>query len=104
MPSLTGPRPGKSERAVYDAGHGFEFEVRKVRGEGDPEAAERNVNNAYDHAGAARELFRTLFSREGIDDAGMDIRINVNYGVDFGNAFWDGERIVLVQRRQPHLH
>jgi Zn-dependent metalloprotease len=54
-----------------------------------------NVNQAYDHAGAAREYYDAVLNRDSIDNSGMTINVNVNFGVDFLNAFWDGTRIVL---------
>ena len=36
-----------------------------------------------------------MLNRQGIDNLGSELRVNVNFGVDFDNAFWDSTRIVL---------
>lgn len=92
---LAGAVESTAERRVYDAGNGFTFERLLVRAEGDPPAAAENVNLAYDHAGAARDYWADVHDRDSVDGAGMDLLVNVNFGVDFLNAFWDGTRIVL---------
>jgi Zn-dependent metalloprotease len=88
------PRPGKGDRAIYDDQNTPNFDVVQVRGEGDPGGAE-NVNQAYDHAGAARDYFKTEHNRDSIDHNGMTVNVNVNFDVNFLNAFWDGTRLVL---------
>jgi Zn-dependent metalloprotease len=89
------PRAGKGDRAVYDDQHTTNFDVQLLRGEGDPAVEAENANQAYDHAGAARDYFRTEHDRESIDGNGMTVDVNVNFDVDFLNAFWDGQRLVL---------
>lgn len=95
LTTLTPPVPGKSDRAVYDAQNTFDVEKVLVRGESDPEVQAQNVNDAYDFSGAARDYFVEVHDRAGIDDNGMTISANVNYGTALANAFWDGTRILL---------
>ena len=92
---LTAPQPGDTDRIVYDDQNTWNFDVNAVRGEGDPPHSAENVNQAYDHAGAARELLKKEFNRDGADNAGMTINVNVNYGTAFNNAFWDGVRLTM---------
>jgi len=98
LPSaLTGlvlPRAGKGDRAIYDDQNTPNFDVVQVRGEGDSGGAE-NVDQAYDHAGAARDYFKSEHNRDSIDHNGMTVNVNVNFDVNFLNAFWDGTRLVL---------
>jgi len=75
--------------------HTREFDVTLVRGEGDPEQEAANVNLAYRYAGAVREYFRDILGRRSMDDHGMTFNVNVNYGEEYMNAFWDGTRIVV---------
>lgn len=93
--TVVAPRPGKGDRAVYDDKNTATFDVELVRGEGDPPASAENVNQAYDFAGAARDYYRTEHGRNSIDDHGMTVNANVNFDVDFNNAFWDGQRLVM---------
>jgi len=97
LASLTSPRPGKSDRVVFDAKHEWDLALaQQIRGENDPAVASpRNANTAYDHVGAVRKYYSEIIGRDSIDNRGMDIDVYVNYGVDFDNAFWDGQRIVL---------
>jgi Zn-dependent metalloprotease len=95
MAAIAQPQPGKGDRAIYDDQHTTNFDVSLVRGEGDPAVGAENTDQAYDHAGATREFYDAVLGRNSIDNAGMTINVNVNYGVDFLNAFWDGTRIVL---------
>lgn len=99
LPSLASrvvePRPGKGDRAVYDDKNTAAFDVELVRGESDPEVDAQNVNQAHEFAGAARDYFGTQFGRNSIDHNGMTVDVNVNFDVEFLNAFWDGERLVL---------
>lgn len=93
---LTPPRPGKSDRQVYDTKHNWDFPgAELVRGEGDAAVVQENANEAYDFSGAARVFYHDVLNRESIDNAGMTIHAYVNFGVDFDNAFWDGEKIAL---------
>lgn len=95
IPALTSPQPGQADRAIYDDQNQWNFDVTLVRGEGDAAVAGENVNQAYDHAGAARDLLKEVFNRDGADNAGMTVNVNVNFGVAFNNAFWDGVRLTM---------
>lgn len=96
LAALTPPRPGKSDRQIYDNGHTVDLgDATLVRGEGDPAVGAENVNQAYDHSGATRDFYASILDRESIDNLGMAIVVHVNFGQAFNNAFWNGERIVL---------
>jgi Zn-dependent metalloprotease len=92
---LTTPTKGKAQRAIYDDKNTTTFDKKLVRGEGDAPVAAQNVNQAYDHAGAARDFMKNVLGRDGADNAGMTIDVNVNYSVSFNNAFWDGVRLTM---------
>jgi Zn-dependent metalloprotease len=88
---------GVVHRSVYDMKHdGDESRLPGVRarGEGDPEAADTSVNQAYDGAGATYDLYRTAFSRDSIDGQGMELVSSVHFDQGFNNAFWDGSQMV----------
>jgi len=95
IPQLTAPQPGQTDRVIYDDQTQWNFDVALVRGEGDAAVPAQNVNQAYDHAGASRDLLKQVFNRDGADNAGMTINVNVNFGVAFNNAFWDGVRLTM---------
>jgi len=93
--TLTTPPPASAGRIVYDDQNTWKTDVNEVRGEGEDEAEAQNVNLAYDWLGATRDFYREVLGRNSIDNAGLDLDANVNYGVDFDNAFWDGKRMVF---------
>lgn len=95
LAALTGARPGKSDRNIYDDKNTYDFDVELVRGESDPAVEAQNVNQAYDNAGATRDYYREVHDRDSLDNLASTIVVNVNYGVDFLNAFYDGTRLVL---------
>ncbi len=87
--------PGKTDREIYDDQNTWNFDVQLVRGEHDPAVAAQNVNQAFDHAGAARSFLKDVLNRDGADNLGMTVSVNVNYGTQFNNAFWDGVRLTM---------
>src|SRR5258708_17511982 len=92
---LTIPPPGTGGRLVYGDGGTWNFDVKLVRGEGDPAVAGENVDLAYDYLGLVRQFYKEKLGRNSIDNAGLDLVANVNFGASFDNAFWDGTRMVF---------
>lgn len=92
---LTVPPPGTAGRLIYDARNQWTLDVQLVRGEGDPAVAGENVNHAYDYLGLVRQFYKDKLGRNSIDNAGLDLVANVNYGVAFDNAFWNGTQMVF---------
>jgi len=93
--NLTVPPPASAGRLIYDDRNQWNFDVKFVRGEGDPAVAGENVNRAYDYLGLVRQFYKEKLGRNSIDNAGLNLVANVNYGVGFDNAFWDGTRMVF---------
>jgi len=92
---LTVPPAGTAGRLIYDDKNQWNFDVKLVRGEGDPAVAGENVNRAYDDLGLIRQFYKDKLGRNSIDNGGLNLIANVNYGVSFDNAFWDGTRMVF---------
>ena len=82
-------------RSISDAGNTQRLPGVLVRSEDDPPVADAAVNEAYDGLGATFELLLAAFGRNSLDDAGAPLEASVHYGVDYDNAFWDGERMVF---------
>ncbi|GIE90592.1 M4 family metallopeptidase [Actinoplanes regularis] len=95
LSAVTAPLPGKGDRQIFDDENRFETGVRLVRREGDEPAPAANVNAAYDGLGATRDFFREVLGRDSIDNAGLTLQGDVNFGDKYGNAFWDGTRMVF---------
>ncbi|KJL26105.1 Protease PrtS precursor [Microbacterium oxydans] len=82
-------------RTISDAGNTQQLPGAIVRGEDDAPVEDTAVNEAYDGLGATFEMLLAAFNRNSLDDAGAPLDATVHYGVDYDNAFWDGERMVF---------
>ncbi|WP_374983227.1 M4 family metallopeptidase [Streptomyces fradiae] len=90
------PEPaGAPRRTVHDAENRTRLPGRKVRSEGEEPTGDATVNRAYAGLGATFELFLTAYGRDSIDGAGLPLDATVHYDRDYGNAFWNGERMVF---------
>ena len=82
-------------RTISDAGNTQTLPGAIVRGEDDEPVADASVNEAFDGLGATFEMLLAVFGRNSLNDAGAPLEATVHYGVDYDNAFWDGERMVF---------
>ncbi|WP_314094954.1 M4 family metallopeptidase [Microbacterium foliorum] len=82
-------------RTISDAGNTQTLPGAIVRGEDDEPVADASVNEAFDGLGATFEMLLSAFGRNSLNDAGAPLDATVHYGVDYDNAFWDGERMVF---------
>ncbi len=85
---------GQKRRTVYDARQAETLPGNLVRGEGGRQSRDIAVNEAYDGAGATYALYRDVYERNSIDDRGLRIDSTVHYGVQYDNAFWNGNQMV----------
>jgi Zn-dependent metalloprotease len=69
-------------------------QVTLVRGAGDAATGDAEVDTVYDLAEIARGDFAEL-GRNSIDDAGTNLVLNVHFGQDYMNAFWDGDEMTF---------
>jgi Zn-dependent metalloprotease len=88
------PSPGEKRRTIYDAKSGEELPGVIVRNEGDPDSADEAVNEAYHGAGATYDFYSEVFQRNSIDDKGLRLDSTVHYGLEYENAFWNGDQMV----------
>jgi Zn-dependent metalloprotease len=85
-------------RSVYDCDHTQIAQLLPgllVRDEGDLPVKDQAVNEAYDALGATYDLYHNIFKRDSIDDHGLRLVASVHYGINFDNAFWDGQQMVF---------
>lgn len=82
-------------RTISDAGNTQTLPGAVVRREDDEPVADESANQAFDGLGATFEMLLSAFGRNSLDDAGAPLDATVHYGVDYDNAFWDGERMVF---------
>src|SRR5215470_7457824 len=91
--ALATPTGGK-RRTIYDAQHQEELPGVFVRGEGSTPSMDTAVNEAYEGAGATYDFYKTVYDRNSVDDRGFRLDSTVHFGVDYDNAFWDGQQMV----------
>ncbi|WAK00482.1 M4 family metallopeptidase [Methylobacter sp. YRD-M1] len=86
---------GTSSREVYDSQNEWRQRVKMAREEGDSTTDDKDANNAYDYAGMVRDYYKEVLKRNSIDNANMNLILNVHYGENFNNAFWDGDEMTF---------
>ncbi|GAA1537187.1 Zn-dependent metalloprotease [Microbacterium ginsengiterrae] len=82
-------------RTISDANNSETLPGIVVRSEDDPPVDDATVNEAFDGLGATFEMLLSGFRRNSLDGLGGGLDATVHYGVDYDNAFWDGERMVF---------
>ena len=93
--SLVAELSDAPNRTISDAQNTETLPGIIVRSEDDGPVEDASVNEAFDGLGATFELLLGAFARNSLDDAGAPLDATVHYGVDYDNAFWDGERMVF---------
>jgi Zn-dependent metalloprotease len=91
--------PGVPHRLIYNMKNQTSGSASLVRAEGQNAVDDPAVNEAYDGLGDTYKFFLDIFDRDSIDDNGMELRGIVHYGVDYDNAFWDGQQMVFGDGR-----
>ncbi|WP_410585979.1 M4 family metallopeptidase [Amycolatopsis sp. lyj-23] len=86
---------GKGDRLIFDDGNQWQLSTTPIRGEDDPPTSLKNANLAYDGLGATRDFYRDVLGRDSLDNAGLTLQAQVNFGTQFDNAFWDGTEMVF---------
>lgn len=92
-PSVTSAAAEGPKRKVYDSQNKTTLQNKLVRNEGDPATGDRQVDEAYDGAGATYKLYLEVYGRDSLDGRGFELLSNVHYGSDYDNAFWDGRQM-----------
>ena len=88
--------PASGRRSVYDCQTSTDLSSAiLIRSEDDPAVTDDSVNRAFDGFGATREFYRKVLNRDSIDDNGMRLNGYVHRGIEYNNAFWDGQEMVF---------
>lgn len=96
MEAFTGTAPvGQGNRLVYNCNNKWQQRLKLVRSEGEADTVDDDVNLMYQFAGVVRDFFRDVLERNSIDNLGMDLILNVHFGVRYMNAFWDGDEMTF---------
>lgn len=89
------PSPAATKhRLIYDGQGKFRLPGKLVRKEGDPDAADHAVNEAFKFSGVTYDFYDQLFNRNSLDNRGMSLISTIHYRRNFDNAFWNGEQMV----------
>ncbi len=94
-PAVSPPAAGAAPRETYDCQTQWVQRVALVRAEGDPATGDSSADAAYANAGIVRDYFQAELGRNSIDNAGLTLILNVHFGVDYLNAFWDGDEMTF---------
>lgn len=92
-PSIAGAE-ATPNRSIYDAGQSRNLPGNKKRSEGQAATGDTEVDTSYEWLGVTFDFYRTIFDRNSIDGAGLELISTVHYGRDYDNAFWDGTQMV----------
>ncbi len=82
----------KGAREVYDA-KGREVMGDLVRTETQAKTGNKEVDNVFDYTGDVRSYYKDVHGRNSIDGQGMKLKSTVNFGKNYENAYWDGEKM-----------
>lgn len=94
LAGATVPEDATGARLVYDCAQTWEQRVKFVRGEGDSAANDKDADTVFESAGTVLGYLAEL-GRKSIDDFNMNVILNVHFGVNYGNAFWDGDEMTF---------
>jgi len=89
-----GATGGEGKRLVYDSQNTTEMRKELVREDGGIVTGDAVADRVFDFAGTVRDFYRRL-ERNSIDGNGMDIIMNIHYGQNYMNAFWDGDEMTF---------
>jgi hypothetical protein len=78
------------DRVTCDALNGYSLPGTAVRTEGGGPTNDSVVDTTHDNMGVVYNYYSAIFGRDSFDDAGGTITASVHYGLDYNNAYWDG--------------
>ncbi len=93
-PVVTGAAP-QVQRTIYTAGNSQTLPGTLVRAEGQANATDVSVNEAYDGLGHTFDFYLNVYQRNSIDGQGLHLDATVHYGQSYDNAFWNGQQMVF---------
>jgi Zn-dependent metalloprotease len=88
---VTARRGRPADIKVYDSENKWRKRVRLMQ----PSSTDSAVKAAFKSSKQVQKYIKDEFNRNSIDNNGMDIITNVHYGVNYNNAFWDGDEMTF---------
>jgi Zn-dependent metalloprotease len=92
---LVAPPAKHADRFIYDSKTTQHQRLLLVRKEGGAVSTDPVVNTVYENAGAVREYYKTFLNYFSVDNHGADLILNVHFGKNYANAFWDGDEMTF---------
>lgn len=89
--------PQAIKRVLYDCKNGQKQRLgNPLLEDGKPEdVADPIAREVFAFSGVVRDFFQNELGRSSIDNAGMDLILNVHFGKNYMNAFWDGDEMTF---------
>jgi Zn-dependent metalloprotease len=92
----SGAAPAAGRRTVFDCRRSADLGAGVLaRSEDGVPSGDAAVNRAFDGFGSIRAFYAEVLGRNSIDDRGMRLEGYVHRGLDYNNAFWDGQKMVF---------
>jgi Zn-dependent metalloprotease len=82
-------------RTIDNANHTQQLPGTQMRAEGGPATGDVEADEAYDGLGATFNFYLAAYHRNSIDNQGLPLLASVHYGVQYDNAFWNGQQMVF---------
>jgi len=81
-------------RRVYDAQRKTALPGKLLRSEGEKAGSDVAAVEAYDGAGLTSDFYSKVYGRASVDGRGLPLDASVHYGVNYGNALWNGRQMI----------
>ncbi|HEX8706715.1 MAG TPA: M4 family metallopeptidase [Pyrinomonadaceae bacterium] len=85
----------QAQRTIYHGRNAQALPGDVIRTEGSGPIGDTAVDEAHDGLGATFDFYAKIFQRNSIDNNGQPLKATVHYGVNYDNAFWNGQQMVF---------
>ena len=86
--------PPPLRRRLYDAQRKTVLPGTLIRSEGEKAGADVAAAEAYDGAGVTFDFYARVYGRSSVDGRGLPLDASVHYGLNYGNALWNGRQMI----------
>jgi Zn-dependent metalloprotease len=91
----TAVAPSTADRIIHTANNTQTLPGEVARTDEQPPVGDLAVDEAWDSSAQVWDLFDQIFGRASMDGQGTTLSVTVHYGVNYDNAFWDGQQLVF---------
>ena len=86
--------PPPLRRRLYDAQRKTTLPGKLIRSEGENAGSDVAADEAYDGAGVTFDFYSKVYGRASVDGRGLPLDASVHYGLNYGNALWNGRQMI----------